>query len=298
MPVRPRPPRHDANDNCAVAVKHYENFPVASMLCPPGLRAPITSIYRFARTADDIADEGEHSAQARRQELRDYATELNNTVNGLAPRRWPEVFNPLHECIVGHRLPVALLHDLLDAFMQDCDNPCYTTRDELLHYCRRSANPIGRLLLHLYGVSDSLALRQSDAICSALQLINFWQDPSVDLPRGRNYFPAQDLQGHGLAHTDLHAGQDSPATRALVRDLSAWAHGLMLEGAPLAQRLPGRIGWELGLVVQGGMRILAKIDTMNHATFSSRPRLWPPDFPGMLWRVAKLRLAMATGIAR
>jgi squalene synthase HpnC len=194
------------------------------------------------------------------------------------------VFPPLAQAIRQHALPPQWLHALLDAFEQDVRNPRYADRAELLDYCARSANPVGRLLLHLYRVGDALSLRQSDAICSALQLINFWQDLSVDLPRGRVYLPLADLQRYGLALEQLLRQADDTAVRALVRDLAQWAGALMAEGAPLALRLPGRIGWELRLVVQGGLRILEKITTMDFATVRARPVLRRSDAPRLLWR--------------
>ncbi|MDH5341193.1 MAG: squalene/phytoene synthase family protein, partial [Rubrivivax sp.] len=176
-----------------------------------------------------------------------------------------------------------------DAFEQDVRNPHYPDRPSLLDYCRRSANPVGRLLLHLYGVADGPSVQRADAICTALQLINFWQDLSVDLPRGRCYVPEEDLQRHGLQPAQLLAGSDSPPTRALVRDLVAWSRDLMRRGAPLALRLPGRAGWELRLVVQGGLRILEKIEGTNHAALSQRPRIGPRDAPRLLWRAGMMR---------
>ncbi|MCB0066489.1 MAG: squalene synthase HpnC [Caldilineaceae bacterium] len=269
-------------------VEHYENFPVASVLCPPALRPPIVAIYHFARTADDIADEGDASAAARIIALAEFRLALQRLYddNTVSPR-WPAVFGPLRTAVHRHALPQTLLADLLDAFAQDVRNPAYPDREALLDYCRRSANPVGRLLLHLYGVKDADALRQSDAICSALQLINFWQDLSVDLPRGRCYVPATDCAAHGLAQ--LVAGQDTDQSRALVRALCAWAGALMREGAPLVHRLPGRAGWELRLVVQGGLRILETIAAMDHATLSRRPTLGKRDLPRMLWRALWMR---------
>jgi squalene synthase HpnC len=173
---------------------------------------------------------------------------------------------------------------LLDAFIQDTGNPPYADRAALLDYCRRSANPIGRLLLHLYGITDAPALARSDAVCSALQLINFWQDLSRDLPRGRCYVPQSDATRHALLAHQLRAGPASPQERALVRDLCEWAKGLMLDGAPLARQVPGRAGWELRLVVQGGLRILEKIAAMDYATLSQRPALTRWDAPLLLWR--------------
>ena len=163
----------------------------------------------------------------------------------------------------------------------------------MLGYCRLSANPVGRLLLHLYGISDPAALRQSDAICSALQLINFWQDLSRDLPNGRCYIPISDLAQHHLSWPDGMPLQDTPETRLLVRGLVDWSRSLMQEGAPLAARVPGRAGWELRLVVQGGLRILDKISAMDHSTLTQRPRLEVLDAPVLFWRACWMRRAAA-----
>jgi squalene synthase HpnC len=275
-----------------VSVDHYENFPVASVLCPPALRPAVVAIYHFARTADDIADEGDAPAAARLTDLAEFRSDLNAVASGQPPSdRWPQVFGPLAIRLRQFALPPRLLNDLLEAFEQDVHNPPYPDRAALLDYCRRSANPVGRLLLHLYGVSDAASLRQSDAICSALQLINFWQDLSVDLPRSRIYVPHDALRGAGLTLEQLRSGVDSPASRQLVRGLCDWAEALMSEGAPLALRLPGRGGWELRLVVQGGLRILEKIRAMNHATLQQRPKLSAFDAPHLLWRATRMRRA-------
>ncbi len=280
---------------------HYENFPVASWLCPPRLRPPIAAIYHFARTADDIADEGEASPGERLAELQAYRAELAAAARGapLAGSRWPQVFGPLACAMAQFALPEALLADLLSAFMQDIvktrDGEAYADRDELLDYCRRSANPVGRLLLHLYGVTDAQALAHSDAICSALQLINFWQDPSVDLPRGRFYLPLADCAAHGLARDDFKAFSPLAATpppqaaTGLMATEAAWARQLMNEGAPLVHRLPGRAGWELRLVVQGGLRILDKIEAQGFDTFSRRPTIGKSDAPLLAWRALRMR---------
>jgi squalene synthase HpnC len=273
-----------------VSVDHYENFPVASVLCPPRLRPPITAIYHFARTADDIADEGTAPADARLADLAEYRRDLLAVTAGQPPSaRWTRVFGPLAEQVARHALPVALLTDLLDAFSQDTHNPAYPDRAALLDYCRRSANPIGRLLLHLYGMTDETALRRSDAICTALQLINFWQDLRIDGPRGRHYVPETDRERHGVPLADLAACRDSPAARALVRELCGWAQGLMREGAPLVHQVPGRAGWELRLVVQGGLRVLEKIAAMDHAALLRRPALGAADAPMLLGRALGMR---------
>ena len=275
-----------------MSVDHYENFPVASWLCPASLRAPISAIYWFARTADDIADEGDLPAAKRLEQLQAYRVELHRVVGGAPPSpRWQSVFAPLQTALLSHRLPPQLLDDLLSAFMRDTANPEYRSRADLLDYCRLSANPVGRLLLHLHGLDRVLDLQRSDAICSALQLINFWQDLSVDLPRGRCYIPVDDAARHGLLRADLQAGPPDAAGRALLRELCGWAGSLMRQGAPLVHALPGRAGWELRLVVQGGLRILEKIAAMNHASQERRPVLRLADGPRLLWRA--LRMAPA-----
>lgn len=284
----------------AASPTHYENFPVASWLCPPRLRPPIAAIYAFARTADDIADEGDASPAQRLDDLRAFRADLAAVAHASAPSgRWPEVFGPLAHAMRGFALPESLLADLLSAFMQDIektrDGAGYGDRSELLDYCRRSANPIGRLLLHLYGVDDERALAQSDAICSALQLINFWQDLSVDLPRGRYYLPRDAIAAHGLDPQDFNAfrplasASPPPKAIALVADQVAWARELMREGAPLVHRLPGRAGWELRFVVQGGSRILDKIVALGCDTFSHRPTLGKSDAPLLAWRALRMR---------
>jgi hydroxysqualene synthase len=257
-----------------VSVEHYENFPVASWLCPPALRPAVRAIYWFARTADDIADEGDAPAAERLQSLRAYRADLLQAAAG-EPRsgRWPGVFDPLARAIAAYRLPLPLLAALLDAFEEDTRHAGYADRAALLQYCSRSANPIGRLLLHLHGLDSPTLLAQSDAVCSALQLVNFWQDLSVDLPRGRDYVPRSDWAAHATTPEACLAAPMADASRALVGDLCAWARALMTAGAPIALAVPGRVGWELRFVVQGGLGILAKIGAMNLASFARRPRL-------------------------
>lgn len=273
-----------------VSVEHYENFPVASWLCPPRLRPPITAIYHFARCADDLADEGQARPEDRVAALQDYRRQWHATLAGHSPTgRWAQVFTALAAAQREFALPPDLLDDLLDAFLQDTANPPYPDRASLLDYCRRSANPIGRLLLHLYGVDDAQALARSDAICTALQLINFWQDFSVDHPRGRCYLPQSDLDAHGLDRQQVMRGHlDPDAAHALLDSLCDWTHGLMSQGAPLVHRLPGRAGWELRAVVQGGTRVLEKIRRMNPASFARRPVLGAQDMPLLLWRMLRM----------
>ena len=274
-------------------VTHYENFPVASWLCPPRLRPPIAAIYWFARTADDIADEGDAPAAQRLADLAAYRDELRACVAGEAPGdRWARVFVPLAATLREFHLPPGLLEDLLDAFRQDVektrDAAGYADRAALLDYCRRSANPVGRLLLYLYGVDAPQALAESDAICSALQLINFWQDLSRDVPRGRYYLPAADCLRHGIDAAAPATWGAHPALPALVRELCVWARERMNAGAPLVHRVPGRAGWELRLVVQGGLRILDKIDALDHRSMQIRPTVGAADAPLLLWRALRM----------
>ena len=249
---------------------HYENFPVASWLCPPALRAPILALYGFARTADDIADEGNATAAERLALLQLYRQDLHESWRNPQHRsaQWPEVFAALTRQHQTWAFPLGLLEDLLDAFEQDVtytrDHHVYADRTELLDYCRRSANPIGRLILHLAQVQDAESLAMSDAICSALQLINFWQDLSVDVPRGRLYLPMG----------------------ANLTDELAYARALMEQGAPLVRRLSGRLGWELRLVVQGGLRILDK--AQREDTRRIRPTVHAGDTALMLWRALRM----------
>lgn len=276
------------------SVTHYENFPVASLLCPAHLRPAIAAIYHFARTADDLADEGSADAQQRLHDLQAYRADLLATDSGQAGSgRWANVFGPLQPVLQTQHLPVCLLTDLLDAFEQDVRYTAaqrrYVHDDELLDYCSRSANPIGRLLLHLYGVQDEASLAQSDHICSALQLINFWQDVSVDAARGRWYITQEAMARFGVAEADFLPASPSKEAALLIAEYASRARAMMLKGSALPLNIPGRAGWELRLVVQGGMRILDKIETMGYATWQKRPKLTAWDVPVMLWRAIWMR---------
>ena len=277
------------------AIAHYENFPVASWLCPPRLRAPIAALYHFARTADDLADEGDTSPSQRLADLQAYRAELDAAcANAPSPGgRWPAVFAPLRQAIHAHALPPSLLHALLDAFVQDIektrDGTGYADEAALLDYCQRSANPVGRLLLHLYGVDGAQSLVWSDAICSALQLINFWQDPSRDLPRGRCYFPEDWCAQWELTPGDLRDPVKWQGVNGLVAQCVQSARSRMESGAPLVHRIPGRAGWELRLVVQGGLRVLEKVQALRGQVLQQRPRLTAWDTPLLLWRALTMK---------
>jgi phytoene synthase len=265
-------------------VDHYENFPVASILLPPHLREPVAAIYAFARSADDFADEGDLPPEQRLAKLDDYRTELAAVETGK-PTKHP-IFTRLRPVIAAHGLPLALFRDLLDAFSQDVVKTRYASFTELVDYCRRSADPVGRLLLHLFGAAAGDNLRRSDAICSALQLINHWQDVGIDAakPVPRIYLPADDLARFGVGEDTVFQRSATPDFRALMRFQVDRARTLMLEGAPLGRALPGRIGLEIRAIVAGGLRILEKIEAVDYDVFRRRPVLEKSDWPRILWR--------------
>lgn len=252
-------------------VEHYENFPVASLLVPAPLRRPIEVIYRFARSADDIADEGDATPEERLAGLRAYQQELDRIAGG-EPVQTP-LFADLAEVIATHGLPTGLFHDLLDAFAQDVVKTRYVSYPELLDYCRRSANPVGRLVLHLFDQTAPQQLQQSDDICSALQLINFWQDVAVDWQKQRVYLPQDELLRFRVSEADIAAGQWSANWAALMDFQIERARQLMRSGAPLVHSLPGRLGWEIRLTVQGGLRILERLQQVRGDVFARRPKL-------------------------
>lgn len=267
-------------------VEHYENFPVASFLLPRRLVPAVEAIYAFARSADDIADEGDAAPAERLAELERYGRELEAIARGQTPA--DPMFGKLARAVREFSLPLAPMHDLLSAFRQDVVTHRYADYSLLLDYCRRSANPVGRLMLALYDAVDERNLRDSDAICTALQLINFWQDVAIDLPKGRIYLPLEDLERHGVSEAELASSPATPAWRALMRFEVERARALMLGGSPLVHRLPGRIGWELRLMVQGGLRILEAIEKAEYDVFRRRPTLAAPDWVAVGWRALRM----------
>lgn len=268
-----------------MTVDHYENFPVASILLPRPLRAPVAAIYWFARTADDFSDEGTLAPEKRLALLDDYRRELD-AIEAGQPSGNP-IFQRLGPVIADYKLPLQLFRDLLDAFSQDVVKTRYADYTELLDYCRRSADPVGRLLLHLFGEVGGPKLHQSDAICSALQLINHWQDVAIDLRKnedGRIYLPQEDLVRFGVSIDHLRQGRCDEAFRALMKFQVDRARALMLSGAPLGRALPGRIGLEIRTIVAGGLRILEKIEAVDYDVFTRRPTLTAADWPRLLFR--------------
>jgi phytoene synthase len=267
-----------------MAVNHYENFPVASILMPKRLRKPVAVIYHFARAADDIADEGELEDYERLCQLDEFRNELEN----IADRQTPisPLFQNLAVEITQHSLPLQPFYDLLEAFSQDVVQKRYDNFSDLQDYCRLSANPVGTLLLHLYGEATPVNQAYSDAICTALQLINFWQDVAKDDAIGRIYLPLDEMARFGVTEEQIEQGICNDAWRALMKFQVDRARVLMLQGAPLGSILTGRIGLEMRMIIAGGLRILTKLETADYDMFSKRPILRPFDWVIMLAKSA------------
>lgn len=263
-------------------VGHYENFPVASFVLPARLRAPVKAIYAFARTADDFADEGDHPTEWRLARLAEYHGYLEALERGEAVDH--PVFRELAPHIRAHHLPYALFHDLLSAFEQDCTKTRYTDFGEVMGYCRRSANPIGRLLLALYGDTDPKHQAWSDGVCSALQLINFLQDVAVDWQKGRIYLPQDEMAKFGISEQQIAEGRVDALWQQFMKTQIERARKMLQAGAPLGRALKGRVGLEMRLIILGGSRILEKLHESKGDVFKQRPTLTPRDWLGMLWK--------------
>ena len=274
-----------------LARTHYENFPVASRLLPANMRPHIAAIYAFARLADDMADEGVRPAADRLADLDRWAVRLDRAVRGEPDPGGlhAEVFVALRHTMETCRLPPALLHDLLSAFRQDVTVARYATWDELMDYCRRSADPVGRLVLRVAGRNDPELDAASDAVCTALQLTNFWQDLEVDWTKGRLYVPASIWQPAGATEADLAHRRITAEWRKALADVTARTRALFARGAPVADGVAGRLRWELRATWLGGTRILDKLEAANFDIFTHRPKLTPADVPGILWRMALWR---------
>ncbi len=277
------PPLDQAYAHClAVAREHYENFPVASLILPRKLRLAVAVIYAFARTADDLADEGPGDAQTRLEKLDAYRAKLERMAANQ--EQDDPIFVALADTVRQHRLPLQLLFDLLSAFRQDVSKKRYANFDELRDYCRRSADPVGRLLLHLNGSADDINLHLSDQICSSLQLINFLQDLDQDYRENdRIYIPLDEMTRFGIDETWFRERRSDHAMRALMALQIERARRMMLEGASLGERLDGRFGFEIRLIIQGGLRILEKLE-QQHDDLFSRPRLRRGELILMLLR--------------
>ena len=267
-------------------IDHYENFPVASLLLPRRLQEAVGQVYWFARSADDFADEGDATDDERLDKLKAYDEQLGAISKGLPlhPDCEGVRFERLGALIKSWPLSVAHFHHLLSAFMQDVTTKRYPDYPAVLDYCNRSANPVGRLMLELYRKMTPERQARSDAICSALQLINFWQDVAIDAAKNRIYLPLDDLARFGIDPDRLIAGDPGPRWQELMRFECERTRNLMLNGASLAFELPGRIGFELRLVVQGGLRILERIEAVDYDVLTRRPVLGRVDWLLLLGR--------------
>lgn len=259
---------------------HYENFPVASIILPRRLRRPVRAIYAFARAADDIADEGDAPAEQRLADLQCFRSNLHALERGEAVD--DPSFRDLGEAIRAHRLDYRPFHDLLDAFSQDCTKTRYDHFGEVMDYCRKSANPIGRLLLMLYGDRDPRHLAWSDGICSALQLINFLQDVAVDYRKGRIYLPQDEMARFGISERQIAEGRVDALWQQFMKTQIERARRMMKAGAPLGLALKGRVGIEMRLIILGGERILYRLDEARGDVFAHRPTLGLGDWLHML----------------
>jgi squalene synthase HpnC len=263
-------------------MEHYENFPVASLLVPGRLRPAVMAVYRFARAADDLADEGDAPPGARLAALDTFGHALDAIERGERPALAP--FPALADAIRRHDLPIAPFRDLLSAFRQDVTRTRYADFPALLDYCTRSANPVGRLMLALYGCSGEANLRASDAICTGLQLANFCQDVAIDWRKGRIYVPHNELKRFGITEARLAQGRVDERWKALMAFQTARARGLLVAGRPLLAALPLRLRIEIAAVIAGGQRILDRIDAVEGDVFAHRPILGRADWVAVAFR--------------
>ena len=271
-----------------LARTHYENFPVASLLLPQRMRPAISAIYAFARRADDFADEPGYTDSERLRLLDDWHERLRAALGGHARTDSGDdlIFVALGDAIRSHDLPPALFEDLLSAFRQDVTVKRHATWHDVLDYCSRSANPVGRLVLRVAGHQDSALDRASDALCSALQLTNFWQDFARDWENGRLYVPLADRDAARASDADLDARRMTPEWRTVLRTMAARTRQLFAEGRPVCDGVSGRLKYELRLTWLGGSRILERLERSDFDVFVRRPALTAADVPSLVWRAA------------
>jgi squalene synthase HpnC len=263
---------------------HYENFPVASWLVPARMRPHIAALYAFARTADDFADEGQRPPAERLRLLDDWHNRLHACV--VVEKCDPEdrLFLALGATIRACHLPVPLFDDLLSAFRQDITTRRYENWDALLDYCRRSANPVGRLVLRIAGYEDTALDRSSDALCTALQLTNFWQDLDRDWQKGRLYVPLEDVEACAATLQDLDDRRLTEPWRRALERAAARTRDLFGAGRYVCDGVRGRLGFELRVTWLGGMRILERLEHVHYDVFTSRPVVGAADVPVLLSR--------------
>lgn len=274
-----------------LARSHYENFPVASRLLPARMRPHVAAVYAFARIADDLADEGAAPPEARLAALAEWGRRLEAALAGRARPSEPNayVFVALRHSIDSCHLPVPLFHDLLSAFAQDVTTKRYPTWSAVLDYCRRSANPVGRLVLRIAGYDRPDLDRASDAVCTALQLTNFWQDLEIDWRKGRLYVPDEIWKPAAASIEDLAAKQLSVEWRRVMADVTSRTRALFADGKSVCDGVRGRLRFELRATWLGGSRILDKLEASGFDVFRQRPALTASDVPAILWRAATWR---------
>ena len=267
-----------------LARSHYENFPVASRLLPAKMRPHVAAIYAFARIADDMADEGTRLPAERLADLDRWGARLDAALAGHRDSD-PDayVFVAVRHSIETCPLPRALFHDLLSAFRQDVAVMRYQSWDALLDYCRRSANPVGRLVLRVAGVDSAPADAASDAVCTALQLTNFWQDLEIDWMKGRLYVPESIWRPADAREADLALRRLTPEWRAALQEATRRTRALFDEGRAVCDAVSGKLRYELRATWLGGTRILAKLEAADFDMFTSRPTLTKADVPSLLW---------------
>jgi squalene synthase HpnC len=278
----------------SLAQSHYENFPVASRLLPPPMRPHVAAVYAFARVADDLADEGAAAPLVRRTQLQAWQRRLHEAVTDVGTLRTPAARDDLLFLALGHSirtldLPLSLFDDLVSAFGQDTMTTRYGSWLEVLDYCRRSANPVGRLVLRIAGHCDEVLDRSSDALCTALQLTNFWQDFARDWRRGRLYVPREVQDACGATEVDLSAGTISPAWAQALDVCVDRTQALFLDGRGVCDGVGGRLTLELRLTWLGGRRILERVHAGRASLFHHRPTLGAADLPLLVWRAARWR---------
>ncbi len=282
------------------ARSHYENFPVASLLLPRPMRPHIAAVYAFARSADDFADEGRRAPAERHALLEGWQRRLHDAATTVEPgppardgepANSVEIFVALGASIRVHRLPVSLFEDLISAFRQDIDTTRYASWIDLLDYCRRSANPIGRLVLRIAGHRDSALDQASDALCTALQLTNFWQDLGMDFARGRIYMPTVERAAHGAIDDELSSSRISDHWRMALASATERTRRLFEAGRAVCDGVGGRLGCELRATWLGGMRILDRLERSGFDPVRARPRLGIADAPWFAWRMIAWRVA-------
>ena len=266
-------------------VQHYENFPVGSILLPGRLRRPVSVIYAFARAADDFADEGDLDDTTRLALLDGFRKELDAIGADTTPTT--PLFHDVADIVAKHKLPLQPFYDLLDAFSQDVTQKRYANFAEVMDYCRRSANPVGELLLHLYEAATPKNLAYSNAVCTSLQLINFLQDIAIDYrEKNRIYLPQDEMAKYGISENQLALGQTLGMWNPFMQFQIERARKLLHAGTPLGKALPGRIALELRMIILGGETILRKLHK-NSDIFNERPVLQAGDWLYMLYHAIR-----------